>query len=360
MLKCLCSHPANFSNSFLPILSLTLFFHSVRLLVQNSTLNARCKLIDISVKIRRNKAYHFPVLVKHPKTAHVLVPRSRRSAHTWAQAFESVKWVSQMGMLSFLAGSMSTLLYIKMSVCYTRVCHHAKPSVWGVPNAQNPFVFTWSSLFQGKMNFVVWSLVSCFLGLSLITSTSFTPLCTSPCPLATQMHVQPLVCHSSSPLEWTFHLDLFSHLNIIHVQVTGAKYMASTNQTFSKCLLNECKIEWIDRLVYFAACLASLNHLVFFLFSIIHSYSLCLPQSIFIESLWCVRHWALCQHEWDMVPTSLEGPEGCTPDYVGSESGSHSWWTSPATESRALKCCLGEDAEEENIILILRLSQLTG
>lgn len=36
---------------------------------------------------------------------------------------------------------------------------------------------------------------------------------------------------------------------------------------------------------------------------------LCLPQSIFMECLWCVRHWTTCQHEWDVDPTSLDGLE---------------------------------------------------
>lgn len=196
-------------------------------------------------------------------------------------------------------------------------------------------------LFQGKMNFVVWSLVSCFLASPWSPPPPSRLLCTSPCPLATQTDMQPLVCHPSSPLEWTFHLDLFCHLNIIHVQVTGAKYMAGTNQTFSKCLLNECKIEWIDRLVYFAVCLASLNHLGFFPFQY-HSLllPLCLPQSIFIESLWCVRHWAVGQHKWDMVPTSLEGPEWVVLIMlVLSQAAILD--ESPATESRVLKWLFG-------------------
>lgn len=51
----------------------------------------------------------------------VLVPRSRRSGHIWAQAFESVQWVSQMGMLRLWGWQCQYHRTWKMSVCYSKI-----------------------------------------------------------------------------------------------------------------------------------------------------------------------------------------------------------------------------------------------
>lgn len=56
----------------------------------------------------------------------VLVPRSRRPGHIWAQAFESVQWVSQMGMLRLWGWQCQYHRTWKMSVCYSKIWQHGK------------------------------------------------------------------------------------------------------------------------------------------------------------------------------------------------------------------------------------------
>lgn len=89
--------------------------------------------------------------------------------------------------------------------------------------------------------------------------------------------------------------------------------MASTKQAFSKCLSNECKIEWLEKHISLFCCMFGFTETSgFFFFSFwYHSFlpPCCLPQSVLIESLRCVRHWAICQRKWDTVSPSLEGPE---------------------------------------------------
>lgn len=65
--------------------------------------------------------------LEHTGTLLVLVPRSRRAAHSWAQAFESVQWVSQMGMLRLWGWRCQYHRTWKMSVCYSKTWQHGKP-----------------------------------------------------------------------------------------------------------------------------------------------------------------------------------------------------------------------------------------
>ena len=195
-----------------------------------------------------------------------------------------------------------------------------------------------------------------FPGLSLITPTSFTP------PLHLSLPVDNTNTHATPGMPSIFasRVGIPSRpvfpLKYNHVQVTGAKYMASTNQTFSKCLLNECKIEWIDRLVYFFCMFGFTESFgFFFLFSIIHSYCLSAFLSQYLLRVFDVSGSGLyvsMSDTWSLLPWKVQSglywlcwfwvrqPYLMNHHPLGAEA-----WSG----------CLGEDAEEENIIMILRL-----
>lgn len=116
-------------------------------------------------------------LLKHTETAHGLVSRSRRSAHTWAQAFEFVQWVSQMGMLGFLG-------WICVNITVHKRCLLALPAFAITLNHQfKGWLMSWLHFslqevpcLQGQTNCVEYFFVFSFLSLSLPDYPLF-PLC---------------------------------------------------------------------------------------------------------------------------------------------------------------------------------------
>lgn len=118
-------------------------------------------------------------LLEHTERVHVLVPRSRRSAHTWAQAFEFAKWVSQMGMLGFLGW-----MYVNITV--HKRCPFVIPAFAITLNHQfKECLMSWVHLslqeipnLQGQINFVEYffSLRFLFLATPCLSTVSFMSL----------------------------------------------------------------------------------------------------------------------------------------------------------------------------------------
>lgn len=116
-------------------------------------------------------------LLKHTEAARGLVSRSRRSAHTWAQAFEFVQWVSQMGMLRFLG-------WMCVDITVHKRCLFAIPAFAITLNHQlQGWLMSLVHLslqevpcLQGQINFVEYFFILSVLSLSLPDYPLF-PLC---------------------------------------------------------------------------------------------------------------------------------------------------------------------------------------